>query len=81
MATGLQHDAILADEKPAEVTASGLAGLLQRFNDVLFKVSALALLVAGCVLTVGVVASHVMGKALPWQDEVTIFLIAGAVRS
>ena len=79
MATGLQHDAILADEKIVSANASGVSGLLERFNDAVFKLSALALVVAAVVLTVGVVASHVLGRALDWQDEVTIFLIAGAV--
>ena len=79
MATGLQHDAILADEKTVAVTGGGISGLLERFNDAIFKLSAIALIVAAMVLTVGVVASHVLGRALEWQDEVTIFLIAGAI--
>src|SRR5262249_40340535 len=31
------------------------------------------------VLTFGVTSGHVMGRAVIWQDEVTIFLVVGAI--
>jgi C4-dicarboxylate transporter, DctM subunit len=34
---------------------------------------------AGIVLTIGVLSGHVLGRAIVWQDEVTIFLIVGAI--
>ena len=79
MATGLQHDAILADESAAPKSSRGFIGVLERFNETIFKISAVALVAAALVLTLGVVASHITGKSLEWQDEVSIFLIAGAV--
>ncbi len=76
MATGIQHDAILADQKQDVVKQRGILALL---NDALFKVSAAALVAASVVLTFGVISGHVMGRAVIWQDEVTIFLIVGAI--
>ena len=80
MAGGLQHDAILATDVPGKVsTATGIAAAVETINDVMFKFSAIALVAASLVLTIGVVAGHIMGQSLLWQDEVTIFLIAGSI--
>lgn len=80
MSGGLQHDAILAnDNRSAAARPGGIAGLVSRANEVLFGLSAAALLVAACVLTFGVVLGHLTGRALAWQDEVTVFLISGAI--
>ena len=80
MAVGLEHDAILASETPAiSVKPGGIAGIVDTVNEAAFTLSAIALLAAAAVLTFGVVVGHTLGTALAWQDEVTIFLIAGAV--
>jgi tripartite ATP-independent transporter DctM subunit len=79
MATGLQHDAILATEAAAAPPSVGLKGALRSVNEALFTLSALSLVAASLVLTVGVVIGHILGQALVWQDEVTIFLVAGAI--
>src|SRR5215218_5692003 len=80
MAVGLDHDAILATDAPAiSVRPGGIAGLVGSINEAAFTVSALALMTAALVLTFGVVVGHTTGTSLAWQDEVTIFLIAGAV--
>ena len=80
MAGGLQHDAILAGDEATQQHEGGrLRAVLERFNDLLFNLSALALVAAAAVLTVGVVVGHLTGRSLPWQDEVTIFLISGAI--
>jgi tripartite ATP-independent transporter DctM subunit len=80
MAGGLQHDAILASEiKIASPTTGGVAALVGGINEALFKLSALALLAAALVLTFGVIAGHLHGRGVEWQDEVTIFLVAGAM--
>jgi tripartite ATP-independent transporter DctM subunit len=80
MAVGLDHDAILAADAPAiSVRPGGIAGLVGSINEAAFTVSALALMTAALVLTFGVVIGHTTGTSLAWQDEVTIFLIAGAV--
>jgi C4-dicarboxylate transporter DctM subunit len=80
MAVGLEHDAILASETPAiSVKPGGIAGIVDTVNEAAFTLSAIALLTAAAVLTFGVTVGHTLGTALAWQDEVTIFLIAGAV--
>ena len=75
----VQHEAIVIDASASQVRATGFAGVVESFNNLLFKISAVALVIAAVVLTFGVVASHVIGHAFAWQDEVTTFLIAGAV--
>ena len=79
MSGGLEHDAILATGIEAPTHARGLPAIAERINDVLFKLSAIALVVAGLVLSIGVVTSHITGRTLLWQDEITIYLIAGAI--
>ena len=80
MAGGLQHDAILATEQTsAPIKRAGIAGLFEAINETVFSIAAVALLAAALVLTFGVVLGHLTGRALAWQDEVTIFLIAGAM--
>jgi C4-dicarboxylate transporter, DctM subunit len=80
MAGGLQHDAILAGpETAAHAPRLGLVGALDTINTLLFNLSAIAVVSAGAVLTVCVCWSLATGRAFAWLDEVTIFLIAGAI--
>lgn len=80
MAGGLQSDAILSVETAEYQTrGAGSQGLLAPLTRGLFRISSLALLAAAVVLTYGVAMAHATGMAVPWQDEVTIFLIGGAV--
>jgi C4-dicarboxylate transporter DctM subunit len=79
MSTGLHHDAILADESIKTVRSVGIGAALSVLTEGLFKLSALALLAAGIVLTYGVITAHATGTSIVWQDEVTIFLVAGAM--
>ncbi len=44
-----------------------------------FNLSAIALAVASAVLTGGVIAAHLLGRGIEWQDEAEIFLVLGAV--
>ncbi len=80
MAGGIGHDAILAGSEatPAE-ERRGLGAAMAVINDVLFRISAVALVVAAVVLTGGVIYSHYTHRGVIWQDEVTIYLIAGAI--
>ena len=80
MAGGIGHDAILAgpDIRPVQ-SERGIAGVFAGLTDIMFKISALALIVAAVVLTGGVIYSHVTHRGVVWQDEVTIYLIAGAI--
>jgi tripartite ATP-independent transporter DctM subunit len=48
-------------------------------NHYVFNASALAVVAAGLILTVCVTISLTTGRSFAWLDEVTIFLIAGAV--
>ena len=80
MAGGIGHDAILAGpETRAAADERGIAAAFHRLNDLMFKVSAVALIVAAVVLTGGVIYSHITHRGVVWQDEVTIYLIAGAI--
>ena len=80
MGGSIQHDAILAGDEagPAE-----RAGIVHRafaaVNAVAFRLSAVALLAAAVVLTFGVITGHITRQSVLWQDEVTIYLIAGAI--
>jgi C4-dicarboxylate transporter, DctM subunit len=78
MAGGLQTDAILGSDAPTASRSTGIARVVEVINETVFSVSALALVAAALVLTYGVVTGHLTGKNLIWQDEVTIFLLAGA---
>jgi C4-dicarboxylate transporter, DctM subunit len=78
MAGGIAHDAILAGPETAS-REGGLAGALNALNEWAFKLSAIALVVAAIVLTGGVIFSHLTKTGVAWQDEVTIFLISGAI--
>ncbi len=74
MSGNAAQDAILSDRAKPEGRPSLLATLMLR----LYELSALALVAAAGVLSYGVVIGHLQGRATLWQDEVTIFLIAGA---
>ena len=80
MAGGLQHDAILAGpEVETGSPTQGIASLMSGLNTYVFNASALAVVAAGLILTVCVTISLTTGTSFAWLDEVTIFLIAGAV--
>jgi tripartite ATP-independent transporter DctM subunit len=80
MAAESVSDAALAAERslsPALGGKSIASAAFRRLIDVLFKLSSIALAVASAVLTGCVVAAHIMGRGIEWQDEMEIFLIAG----
>jgi C4-dicarboxylate transporter, DctM subunit len=79
MAGSLQHDAILAGPEAASKPLPGFAGIMAQLNASVFNISALAIVAAGLILTVCVTISLLTGRAFSWLDEVTIFLIAGAI--
>ena len=88
MAGGLQHDAILAGpETRTETLAPGLASFMAGLNHYIYNASALSVVAAGLILTVCVSISllsrAIYGPtgsiAFSWLDEVTIFLIVGAI--
>jgi C4-dicarboxylate transporter, DctM subunit len=82
MSGELSSDAILAKDHPAPACPENqavLSAAFWRFTEFLFNLSAIALVVASAVLTGGVIAGHLLGRGLEWQDEMEIFLVAGAV--
>lgn len=50
-----------------------------RFNRIVAIASAVALVIAACVLTYSVVTRYFLHYSTDWQDEFSVFLIVGAV--
>jgi TRAP-type C4-dicarboxylate transport system permease small subunit len=60
--------------------AAGLPGLLFGWlNNLIVLLSSIALVVAGGVLTYSVVSRYFLHLSTDWQDELSVFLIVGAV--
>jgi TRAP-type C4-dicarboxylate transport system permease small subunit len=72
----------LDDAPPVERPTSGVLGRLQaaldRVNDVLIALSAIAAGAAGLVLTWEVAGRYFFKIPSDWQDELSIFLLVGA---
>ena len=69
-------------EKPPESDkdAGGIFGLLlARLNGLIVFVSSIALVLAALVLTYSVVTRYFLHLSTDWQDELSVFLIIGAV--
>ena len=69
-------------ENPAasDKDAAGLPSrILGAINNVIVLVSSVALVVAAFVLTYGVVTRYFLHLSTDWQDEISVFLIVGAV--
>src|SRR6201989_516215 len=60
--------------------AAGLPGrILAAINNVIVIVSSIALVLASLVLTYGVATRYFLHFSTDWQDEMSVFLIVGAV--
>jgi len=69
-------------EKPpaSDKDAGGIFGLLlARLNGLIVFVSSIALVLAALVLTYSVVTRYFLHLSTDWQDELSVFLIIGAV--
>jgi TRAP-type C4-dicarboxylate transport system permease small subunit len=68
-------------DKPAAFDdAVGLPSLiLAKINGLIVIVSSVALVVAALVLTYGVVTRYFLHFSTDWQDEMSVFLIVGAI--
>jgi TRAP-type C4-dicarboxylate transport system permease small subunit len=76
MAHGL--DIVETDRAPAP--AATLADRILAFvNDIVVKLSSVALVAAGFVLTYSVIVRYFLKISTDWQDELSVFLIVGAV--
>jgi TRAP-type C4-dicarboxylate transport system permease small subunit len=56
-----------------------LERILDRLNQAIVMVSSVALVAAGCVLTYSVASRYFLHFSTDWQDELSVFLIVGAV--
>src|ERR1700719_4204560 len=63
----------------AEDAAGPLERALSRINQVIVIVSSVALVAAACVLTYSVASRYFLHFSTDWQDELSVFLIVGAV--
>ncbi|MEA2946280.1 MAG: hypothetical protein QOI40_1610 [Alphaproteobacteria bacterium] len=64
---------------PVADAAGSLGWLLARINLLIEIVSAVALVLAACVLTYSVASRYFLHFSTDWQDELSVFLIVGSV--
>jgi TRAP-type C4-dicarboxylate transport system permease small subunit len=64
---------------PVVDAAAFLRFAWDRLNRIVAIVSAVALVIAACVLTYSVVTRYFLHYSTDWQDEFSVFLIVGAV--
>src|SRR5712671_4670875 len=65
--------------EPAAASLAAADRILARINIVVVKLSSVALVVAGFVLTYSVIVRYFLKISTDWQDEMSVFLIVGAV--
>jgi TRAP-type C4-dicarboxylate transport system permease small subunit len=66
-------------ERPAAPPRSAADRIMAAVNDVVVKLSSVALVAAGFVLTYSVIVRYFLKFSTDWQDELSVFLIVGAV--
>ena len=72
-------DAVETSPAP-EATAGGALGRALAFvNSAIVLLSSIALVIAGFVLTYSVISRYFLHFSTDWQDELSVFLIVGAV--
>lgn len=67
-----------AEDVPRGGVLGAVQSVLTVVNVTLAVLSALAIAVAGCVLTWEVIGRYFLGAASDWQDELSTFLLVGA---
>jgi TRAP-type C4-dicarboxylate transport system permease small subunit len=83
-------DAVETDARsqPSPAGGGGLRGqgvagtverVVDRLNQLIVMVSSVALVAAACVLTYSVASRYFLHLSTDWQDELSVFLIVGAV--
>src|SRR5947209_12797703 len=71
---------LVAPAAPAEPPVRSTADrLLTMMNDLVVKISSVALIAASLVLTYSVIVRYFLKISTDWQDEMSVFLIVGAV--
>jgi TRAP-type C4-dicarboxylate transport system permease small subunit len=75
------HGLDVVERPPAPETAAGgpLGRALALLNRIIVMVSSLALVIAGGILTYSVFSRYFLHWSTDWQDELSVFLIVGAV--
>jgi TRAP-type C4-dicarboxylate transport system permease small subunit len=76
MAHGLDNVETEQARAPSDGAADRILALV---NDVVVKASSIALVAAGFVLTYSVIVRYFLKISTDWQDEMSVFLIVGAV--
>jgi TRAP-type C4-dicarboxylate transport system permease small subunit len=76
MAHGLD---IVETEQAAALPRSAADRIMAAVNDIVVKLSSVALVAAGFVLTYSVIVRYFLKFSTDWQDELSVFLIVGAV--
>jgi TRAP-type C4-dicarboxylate transport system permease small subunit len=64
---------------PAADAAGAVERVVDRLNQLIVMVSSVALVAAACVLTYSVASRYFLHLSTDWQDELSVFLIVGAV--
>jgi TRAP-type C4-dicarboxylate transport system permease small subunit len=64
---------------PAADAAGAVGRVVDRLNQLIVMVSSVALVAAACVLTYSVASRYFLHLSTDWQDELSVFLIVGAV--
>ena len=72
-------DAASDSVEPAAKPAGAVAPVLAAINRVVVILSSIALVIASIVLTYSVVSRYFFHFSTDWQDELSVFLIVGAV--
>ena len=63
-----------------DTVAAGLPSrILANVNGVIVIISSVALVIAACILTYGVITRYFLHFSTDWQDEMSVFLIVGSV--
>jgi TRAP-type C4-dicarboxylate transport system permease small subunit len=76
----MAHGVDLLETGQAAASAGGVADrILAAINDIVVKLSSVALIAAGFVLTYSVIVRYFLKISTDWQDEMSVFLIVGAV--
>src|SRR6516225_6578508 len=72
-------DAVETSPAPAVVARGPLGRALASVNTAIVLLSSIALVVASFVLTYSVASRYFLHFSTDWQDELSVFLIVGAV--
>ena len=72
-------DAVETPPAPEAIAGGPLGRALAFVNNAIVLLSSIALVIAGFVLTYSVVSRYFLHFSTDWQDELSVFLIVGAV--